>query len=117
MRNVGAPKRSTKTKRSDLVAAAIMTRQAALKNSSLSLASIELFRLHPNRLSIRKIVESLTETPHTRPRNSRLSGRVAAGRYSRSASSSLLASSSSLGLEPGRFFGASGLPSRDAPTT
>jgi hypothetical protein len=37
------PISSTKTKRSGLVAAAIMTRQVALKNSSLSLAPIDLF--------------------------------------------------------------------------
>src|SRR5215208_7926029 len=69
------PISSTKTKRSGLIAAVTITRQAAL-------------------------------------RNSRLSGKVAAGRCSRSASSSLLAPSSILGLEPGRFFGVSGLPSR-----
>ncbi len=64
------------------------------------------------RLSILETVESLTETPHTRRRNSRLSGNVAAGRSSRSASNSFLAPSSSLGLEPGRLFGARDLPSR-----
>jgi hypothetical protein len=37
------PISSTKTKRSGLIAAATMTRQAALKNSSLSLAPTDLF--------------------------------------------------------------------------
>ena len=64
------------------------------------------------RPSILETVESLSETPHTRRKNSRLWGRVASGRSSRSASKSFLAPSSSLGLEPGRFFGARDLPSR-----
>jgi hypothetical protein len=57
-------------------------------------------------------VESLTSTPPIRRKNSRLCGRVAVGRSRRSVSKSLLALSSSLGLEPGRFFGASDLPWR-----
>jgi hypothetical protein len=61
-------------------------------------------------------VESLASTPHTRHKNSRLWGKVAAGRSWRSASNSLLTPSSSLGLEPGRFFGASDLPWRAAAT-
>ena len=55
-------------------------------------------------------MESLTETPRARRRNSRLSGKVAAGRSRRSASKSFLAASSSLGFEPGRFFGARDRP-------
>src|SRR5215212_4797576 len=50
-------------------------------------------------------------SPATRLKNSRRSERVAEGRSSRSASSSLLAFSSILGLEPGRFFGARERPS------
>jgi hypothetical protein len=68
------------------------------------------------RLRTLETVESLTSTPLTRRKNSRLSGKVAAGRSSRSASSSLLAPSSSLGLDPGRFLGANDLPSRAAAT-
>jgi hypothetical protein len=43
VREVLVPISSTKTKRSGLVAAATITRQAALKNSSLSLAPTDLF--------------------------------------------------------------------------
>jgi hypothetical protein len=57
------------------------------------------------RLRTLETVESLTSTPRTRRKNSRLCGKVAAGRSWRSASRSLLALSSSLGLEPGRFLG------------
>jgi hypothetical protein len=66
------------------------------------------------RPSILLIVESLTETPAIRARNSRLWGSAAAGRSWRSASSSFLAASSSFGFEPGRFFGARDLPWRAA---
>jgi hypothetical protein len=58
------------------------------------------------RLSILLTVESLTSTPRTRRKNSRLWGSVAAGRSFRSASNNVLALSSSFGLEPRRFFGA-----------
>ena len=64
------------------------------------------------RLRTLETVESLTETPRTRRKTSRLWGKVAAGRLWRSASKSFLASSSSFDLEPGRFFEASDLPSR-----
>jgi hypothetical protein len=57
------------------------------------------------------MVGSLTETPATRSTKRHLSLSVAAGLFSTSASSNLLAVSSSLGLEPGCFLGASGLPS------
>src|SRR5215210_4630021 len=60
------------------------------------------------------MVESLTETKATFRKNSRLWERAAAGRSSRSASRSLFASWLSFGLEPGRFLGASGSPSRAA---
>jgi hypothetical protein len=63
-------------------------------------------------MSIRETVEWLTETPQLRRRNSRLWGKVAARRSSRSAFKKLLlAPSSILGLEPERFFAASGLSS------
>ena len=52
-------------------------------------------------------MDSLAHRPAIRPRYSRRSERVAEGRSSISASKSLLAFSSILGLEPGRFFGAS----------
>src|SRR4051812_30415587 len=68
------------------------------------------FRVNPIRFKSRETVESLTLSPHTLSRNCRLSESVAAGRCSRSASSSLLAFWSVLGLEPGLFFGASGRP-------
>jgi len=68
------------------------------------------------RLSTLDTVESLTSTPRIRRKNSRLWGKVAVGRSWRSASKSLLALSSSLGLEPGRFFGASDLPWRAVAT-
>src|SRR5215213_10030368 len=68
------------------------------------------FRLHPRRLSIRLRVDSLTHSPLILPRYSRRSARVAEGRSSTSASKSLLAASSILGLEPGRFLGARGSP-------
>jgi hypothetical protein len=62
-------------------------------------------------------VESLNSTPRIRRKNSRLCGKVAVGRSRRSASKGLLApSSSNLGLEPGRFFGASDLPCRAVAT-
>ena len=67
------------------------------------------------RLSILLTVESLTETPHIRRKNSRLWDSVAAGRSLRSASNNVLALSSSFGLEPGRFLGARDLPSRWVP--
>jgi hypothetical protein len=64
------------------------------------------------RPSILLSVESLTSTPHTVRKYSRLCGSVAAGRSSRSLSNNLLAPSSSFGLEPGRFFGTRDHPSR-----
>jgi len=67
--------------------------------------------VNPIPLSTRETVESLTLTPQTFPRNSRLSESVALGRARRSASKSRLASWPVLGLEPGLFFGASGRPS------
>src|SRR3712207_1867512 len=83
---------------------------------SLARTHPSFFRVQPIRLSIRLTVESLTPTPATRLRNSRLWGSVAAGRSWRSASKSLLAVSSSLGLEPGRFFGARDRPALAAAT-
>src|SRR2546423_12407747 len=68
------------------------------------------FRVNPIRFKSRETVELLTLSPHTLSRNCRLSESVAAGRCSRSASSSLLAFWSVLGWEPGLFFGASGRP-------
>ncbi len=56
-------------------------------------------------------MDSLTETPTILRMKRHLSFREAAGLCSTSASSSLLARSSSLGLEPGCRFGTSGLPS------
>src|SRR5215210_6080547 len=50
------------------------------------------FRVNPIRLRSRETVDSLTLTPHTPSRNSHLSESVAAGRASRSASSSCRAS-------------------------
>src|SRR3712207_4632563 len=79
---------------------------------SLARTHRSFFLLQPMRLSILETVESLTETPHTRRKNSRLWGRVASGCSSRFASKSFLALSSSFGLEPGGFFGASDLPLR-----
>jgi len=55
-------------------------------------------------------VESLTSTPRARRKNSCLWGKVASGCSLRFASKSFLALSSSFGLEPGRYFGASDLP-------
>src|SRR5215207_10510093 len=83
---------------------------------ALSRSQRSFFRLHPKRLSILLTVESLTLTPATRSRNSRLSGKIAAGRSSRSTSRSFLAGSSSFGFEPGRLFGASERPSRAVAT-
>src|SRR3954447_5307006 len=68
------------------------------------------FRVNPIRFKSRETVDSLTLTPHTLSKNCRLSESVAAGRCSRSASSSLLASWFVLGWEPGLFLGASGCP-------
>jgi hypothetical protein len=62
------------------------------------------------RLRTLETVESLTSTSRTRRKHSRLCGKVAAGRSFRSASKSFLTASSSLGLDPGRFLGASDLP-------
>src|SRR5215207_2369839 len=59
----------------------------------------------------RHTVERLTSTDATARRYSHLCRRVRKGRSSRSASSSLLARSSSLGLELGSFLGASERPS------
>jgi len=56
-------------------------------------------------------VESLTSTPDTGRRNSRLWRSVAVGRSSMSRSKSLTAPSFSFGFEPGCRFGASVLPS------
>ena len=64
------------------------------------------------RLSVLLTVDSLTRTPVTRPRYSPLSSSVAAGRASRSAFKSSLASSLIFDGEPGLFFGARGPPSR-----
>ena len=69
------------------------------------------FLLHPIRLSIRLTVDSLTLTPATFRRYSRLWGSVAPGRSSMSDSRSFLALSSIFGWEPGRFFGVSERPS------
>ena len=60
------------------------------------------------RLSILLTVDSLTRTPVTRPRYSPLSSSVAAGRVSRSAFKSSIASSLIFDGEPGLFFGARG---------
>ena len=79
---------------------------------ALSRSYRSFFRLDPSPPSIRETVESLTETPATQPRNSRLCGSVAVGRSLRSTFRSLLAASSIFGLEPGRFFGSSERPSR-----
>jgi hypothetical protein len=68
------------------------------------------------RLRTLDTVESLTSTPRIRRKNSRLCGKVAVGRSRRSASRSLLALSPSLGLESGRFFGASDPPWRAVAT-
>src|SRR3712207_5338707 len=68
------------------------------------------FRVQPIRLSIRLTVDSVPPTPSPRLKNWRLWGSVAAGCSCRAASKSLLALSSSLGLEPGRFFGARDRP-------
>jgi hypothetical protein len=68
------------------------------------------------RLRTLDTVESLTSIPRIRRKNSRLCGKVAVGRSRRSASRSLLALSPSLGLEPGRFFGANDPPWRAVAT-
>src|SRR5215203_3731931 len=83
---------------------------------SLARTQRSFFRVHPMRFRTLDTVESLTSTPPIRRKNARLCGKVAAGRSRRSASKSLLAPSSSLGLEPGRFFGASDLPWRAVAT-
>jgi len=61
------------------------------------------FRLQPRRLSNREIVDSLTLTPRTRFKNSRLLERDAAGRRLRSASKSRLPRSSILWALAGCF--------------
>src|SRR3990170_2094946 len=76
---------------------------------ALSRSQRSFFRLHPRRLSILETVDSLTETPATRPRYSRRSERVAAGRSSMCASKSLRAVSSvHLGLGAGTLLGGEG---------
>jgi hypothetical protein len=80
------PISSTNTRRLESISSVTITRQAALSHSSLARSHPPLFfRLHPIRLSILLTVESLTLTPATRLRNSCRCGRVAAGRFSRSA--------------------------------
>jgi hypothetical protein len=64
------------------------------------------------RLKSLEMVDSLTLSPATLRRYSRLSERVAAGRSLRSASKSRLARSSALGGLPGLLFGRSDPPSR-----
>src|SRR5215212_2557090 len=81
---------------------------------SLARVHTPSFGLKPIFLKSLERVDSLTEIPTTSLRKRHLSLRVAAGRSSTSASRSFLALSSSLALEPGCFFGASGLPSRRA---
>ena len=66
------------------------------------------FGLKPIFLSSLLSVDSLTETPTISLRKRHLSLRVMAGLSSTSASKSFLALSSSLGLEPGCFFGGEG---------
>jgi hypothetical protein len=56
------------------------------------------------------MVDSLTEIPATRSTKRHLALSVAAGLFSTSASSNLLAFSSSLGLEPGCFLGQAACP-------
>jgi hypothetical protein len=62
------------------------------------------------RFMVRHTVERLTSTDATVRRYSHLCCSVRKGCSSRSARSSLLARSSSFGLEPGLFLGASGRP-------
>jgi hypothetical protein len=95
---------------------ATVTRQAALRTRRILTHPPIFFLLQPIRLSIRETVESLTPTPPTRLKISPLWGNVAAGRCLRSASKSLLAVSSILGLEPGRFFEARDRPALAAAT-
>jgi hypothetical protein len=72
------------------------------------------FRPKPIFLRALERVDSLTETPATFSRYSRLSASLAKGRASTSASKSLLAFSSSRGFLPGAFPGESERPSRAA---
>src|SRR5688500_4870689 len=72
------------------------------------------FRPKPICLNALERVDSLTLTPATRSKYSCLSESLANGRSSTSASRSLLAFSSSLGLLPGAFPGESERPSRTA---
>jgi len=66
--------------------------------------------LKPIRLKSLLRVDSLTDAPTTRSTKRQLSLSVTPGLVSTAASSSLLVFSSSLGLEPGCFFGVSGSP-------
>jgi hypothetical protein len=58
----------------------------------------------------RHTVERLTESPVKACTHSQRSWRLAKGRFWRSSAISLMAFSSSLGAEPGLFFGASDSP-------
>src|SRR5918997_5649961 len=68
------------------------------------------FLVGPMRATARHAVERLTESPVTASMYSQRFRRVTKGRSRRSSSSSFLAFSSSLGRDPGLFFGAKGSP-------
>src|SRR5215208_6096559 len=89
-------------------------RQRETSRAPWSQYSQSFFRPKPIFLRALERVDSLTETPATLRRYSRLSASLAKGRSSTSASRSLLAFSSSRGFLPGAFPGESERPSRVA---
>jgi hypothetical protein len=98
---------STNTKRPASILPATSARHAAQELIPLTRTPASSIELMPIRLKSLLRVVSLTDTPVTCSTKRHLSSSVTAGLFSTSASSNLLAFSSSLGLEPGGFFGVS----------